>query len=343
MTSAPANAPPAATLLVLSFNQERFIAEAVKAALAQTFSPLEIVFSDDCSTDRTFEIVESLVRQYRGPHRLRMNRNDRNLGIAANINRAMSFASATIVVVAAGDDISLPHRVDRLVSAFLKDPSAYSVHSNMAIIDQSGSANGTWIEAGQQPVACTLDSMVEGSAGVLGAAHAWRREIFDVFGPMDERVIREDAAIPFRAALLGRVIYVDEVLVLYRRHQSNLYRFRNTLSPQELQSDWRRHCAGNLGVYSTMVHDLQTFSALFPERSAEVDEARRAAATKLELSELEQRFLLAASGLQRGMILARAWRISPDKREVARWAAMQWLPGMYLARLRHGAARARHA
>jgi hypothetical protein len=213
----------------------------------------------------------------------------------------------------------------------------------MAIIDESGGAKGTWIEAGHEPPACTLWSMVEGSAGVLGAAHAWRRELFDVFGPLDEQVIREDAAIPFRAALLGNVLYVDEVLVRYRRHDSNLYQFRNTLTPKELQSDWRRHCAGNLGVHSTMTRDLRTFTTLFPERAAEVGDLTRALASRLKSSQLEQRFVEATSTLQRGMILARGWRVLHDRRQVARWAAMQWFPSFYLARLRHSVVRAGQA
>ena len=47
---------PLVSVLVLGFNQERFIRKAVEGAFAQTWKPLEIVLSDDCSTDRTFEI-----------------------------------------------------------------------------------------------------------------------------------------------------------------------------------------------------------------------------------------------------------------------------------------------
>ena len=47
---------PLLTFAVGAYNQERFIREAVESAFAQTYSPLEIVLSDDCSRDRTFEI-----------------------------------------------------------------------------------------------------------------------------------------------------------------------------------------------------------------------------------------------------------------------------------------------
>ena len=55
---------------LLAYNQEPFIREAVEGALAQTYAPLEIILSDDCSTDRTFEIMQETVAAYRGPHKV---------------------------------------------------------------------------------------------------------------------------------------------------------------------------------------------------------------------------------------------------------------------------------
>ena len=64
--SHPAPAPaasadrPVLTFAVVSCNQEQFVREAVEAALAQTYSPLEIILSDDCSDDRSFEIMQEM-------------------------------------------------------------------------------------------------------------------------------------------------------------------------------------------------------------------------------------------------------------------------------------------
>ena len=69
-----------------NFKQERFIEEAVRSALSQDYSPLEIVISDDCSPDNTFSIIEELIANYNGPHKIVLNRNERNLGLAENIN-----------------------------------------------------------------------------------------------------------------------------------------------------------------------------------------------------------------------------------------------------------------
>src|ERR1017187_4006697 len=105
---------PVVSFVLLAYKQEQFIREAVEGALAQTYSPLEIILSDDCSPDRTFEIMQEMAAAYRGPHKIILNRNPKNLGIGAHVNRGMELAKGEWIVVAAGDDISLPERTARL-------------------------------------------------------------------------------------------------------------------------------------------------------------------------------------------------------------------------------------
>src|SRR5256885_12918551 len=109
---------PLVTFALFAYNQERFIAEAVRGALSQTYSPLEILISDDCSTDGTFEIIQKEVAEYKGPHEIRLNHNDPNVGFGAHINRMMELAKGQLIVAAAGDDVSLPERVEELFSVY---------------------------------------------------------------------------------------------------------------------------------------------------------------------------------------------------------------------------------
>ena len=104
-----------ATLALFAYNQERFIAEAVRGALAQTYSPLEIILSDDCSTDRTAEVArESGAEVVRPPE---------NTGSKAG---AQTFALAgveTDLVMAVDADTTLaPDAIERLLPA-LEDPT----------------------------------------------------------------------------------------------------------------------------------------------------------------------------------------------------------------------------
>lgn len=49
---------PKVTIMIATYDQERFIGEAIESAMAQDYSNLEIVVCDDCSTDRTYEIAK---------------------------------------------------------------------------------------------------------------------------------------------------------------------------------------------------------------------------------------------------------------------------------------------
>jgi len=103
---------PLLTFLVAAYNQEQYIREAVEGAFRQTYSPLEIIISDDCSTDRTFAIASEMAAAYRGPHKILLNRNPTNLGISAHANRIMELTHGELVVASAGDDVSLPERTE---------------------------------------------------------------------------------------------------------------------------------------------------------------------------------------------------------------------------------------
>lgn len=112
---------PLVTFALFAYNQERFIREAVEGALAQTYSPLEIVLSDDSSSDGTFRIMEECVSTYSGPHQVVLNRNASNLGIADHINTILSLCKGDLIVMAAGDDISYSERVAVLIDTWLKN------------------------------------------------------------------------------------------------------------------------------------------------------------------------------------------------------------------------------
>ena len=70
---------PLATLFVVFYNQQDFVEDAVKGALSQTYENLEIIFSDDCSTDRTFDEIKKWTQEYAGSHKVIINRNEKNL------------------------------------------------------------------------------------------------------------------------------------------------------------------------------------------------------------------------------------------------------------------------
>jgi len=219
---------PVMTLGLTGYNQERYIREAVDGALSQDFSPLEIIMSDDCSSDATYRIMVKLTERYSGPHRIRLNRNERNLGLAGNINRIVDLSSSDWIFIAAGDDVSLPRRARATWEAIQANPTAYSIYFDLDYIRDDPNNRFTFTP---DTTTHDLPRMIEClGPNVAGASHAFRRESFRVFGPLPRNVVAEDRAIPFRSALLGSLVYVPEKVVKYRLHATSTTAVAHTTS-----------------------------------------------------------------------------------------------------------------
>ena len=134
---------PLITFALFAYNQEQFIEEAVQGALSQTYSPLETILSDDCSSDRTFEIMSRTADEYQGPHTIILNRNEPNLGLVPHVNKViMELSHGELIVMAAGDDISLSERTETLWRAWeATDRKAFGISSGYKKIEK-GMASG---------------------------------------------------------------------------------------------------------------------------------------------------------------------------------------------------------
>lgn len=209
---------PLVTFALFAYNQEQFIEDAVKGAFDQNYAPLEIILSDDCSTDRTFDLMVSLADAYRGPHKIILNRNARNLNIAGHINTINRLARGELVIVAAGDDVSLADRSSQIVNAWIRtNKQAGLLHSACRVIDESGAV--------LKDLACpcldalsSIEKTATSNAFVIGATEAWSKSVFDFYGDLRSDVVHEDRALPFRSLLSQRsIVYIDEPLVNYRQ------------------------------------------------------------------------------------------------------------------------------
>lgn len=325
------------TLALFAYNQERFIAEAVRGALAQTYSPLEIILSDDCSPDLTFEIIRQEVSGYAGPHEIRLNRNERNIGFAAHINLLMGMARGRLIVAAAGDDVSLPERVEKLFSAYeASGRKAMSIYSNATILDEKGEPEGLRL-ATPAPEHHSLAWMSERIGGLLGCAHAWDRRVFDLFGPIHTEVINEDMVIPFRSALIGEIRFIDEPLVLYRRHGGNVHfrGSRDIRGPRALRTDLLRTADSNIAIYKNRLDDLETICRLFPEKRESL--LAYTVVTRRVLREMmdEKALALESKLLKRAGIIRRAVRDGTPLRRAVRWVLTFFFPRLYLTYVNH--------
>lgn len=194
------------TLGVKCHNQRRTVGAAIEAAFGQTYRPLEIVVSDDGSTDGSWELIRELCRGREEPGlKVVLNRNPVNLGNMGNWLRICELSHGEWIVKADGDDISESSRVERIAECVCDTrPEVYVVSSGCRKIDGEGRVCG--------------QVKTRSAWYPLGAVMAFHRRCYTDFPvPSDGRNV-DDEVFARRALILGdgREARIDEPLVRYR-------------------------------------------------------------------------------------------------------------------------------
>lgn len=211
------DAAPLASILLIAYQQENTVAQAVAGALSQTYSPLEIILSDDASSDGTFAAMQAAVANYTGPHHIVLNRNPTNLGIGAHLSHLVTLSKGAMLFVAAGDDVSLPQRCERVIQAWIaSDQRLDLIAAALIDIDEADQA-GTVIRPSDLASFRNAADWLAHPPFVVGAAQAWTRRVFERFGTLPIGVVAEDLVMVLRAVMSGGAVTLAEPLVRYRR------------------------------------------------------------------------------------------------------------------------------
>jgi len=194
---------------VKCFNQEAYIKEALEGAFAQAYRPLEIVISDDASTDGSTAVIEHAIAEGTAVHpdiKVIFHRNEKNLGNLGNWLKLVSLSHGELLVKADGDDVSLPERAACLVAALQNGgENCGIVYSNAVKVDVQGNECGD------------VRKEVFERQLPLGAVMACRRECAIGFMEHAGSLAFDDIVTSGRAKILGlSEIRIDRKLVRYR-------------------------------------------------------------------------------------------------------------------------------
>jgi glycosyltransferase involved in cell wall biosynthesis len=213
---------PLISVLIDTYNHERFIEEAVSSVLAQDFPAAgrEILVVDDGSTDRTPEILGKFA-----PH-IRLLRQP-NGGQASAFNHAIPHCRGEIVAFLDGDDWWAPNKLSAVVDAFAADPAVGLVGHSITEVLASGARRSELVRDSPH-------FRIDSAAGArifrlrksfLGTSRmAFRTELLRRIGPVPEAlVIEADEFLFTLGALFSDVLLLREPLTFYRLQGQNLY------------------------------------------------------------------------------------------------------------------------
>jgi glycosyltransferase involved in cell wall biosynthesis len=225
---------PRVSVLLTSYNRDAFIADAIESVLVQTFADFELLIVDDCSTDRTLEIVTP----YLADPRVRLVRNERNLGQFPNRNYAAQLARGEFLKYHDSDDLMYPHCLSVMVDALDREPAA-----GFAL-----SAHVAW-PGGPSPMLLTPQLAYRREffgAGVVSlgpAAAMFRRAAFLATGGFPDEGPHSDWLFWLKACREMNTLLVPGDLYWYRIHEG-------------------QHLLGHAAAYDAAALEWKTFEAL---------------------------------------------------------------------------------
>lgn len=162
-------------------NGERFLSQALESVFSQTYGDFEVIVFDNASTDGTVSMVERFAT---GNDRVRLFRNERNIGLVGNFNACLTRARGEYIKFLCADDLLLPPCLERMASALDKHTSVSLVTGGRKLVDEEGSVVG-----------------VRRYAGIEGIIHGQEAINRSLFGA---NYIGEPTAVMFRRALASR-------------------------------------------------------------------------------------------------------------------------------------------
>jgi glycosyltransferase involved in cell wall biosynthesis len=122
-----------ASVCIPAYNSASYVRECIESVLAQTYQDFELIISDNCSTDRTWEIVQS----YSDP-RIRLTRADQNRGMAHNFNQAVGMARGEYLKILCSDDVLHPRALELQAKFLDEHQDAVLVTCARQFIDAQG-------------------------------------------------------------------------------------------------------------------------------------------------------------------------------------------------------------
>ena len=206
------------------FNGEKHLSSAIESLLNQSYTSIEMIISDNCSTDSTSEICEDYVEK---DSRLKYYRNDMNIGAAKNFNKLVSLAKGTYFMWAAHDDVWNRMYVEKCVEKLENEPQSIMCVTDMNFINE----DGIEIEYQYQ----TLDTShltPSGSVKEIMKRCNW----YDIYG-----LIRRDEMLKtnlYQEIYGGDVVFVMELLLLGRisKVYERLFSYRVSSIPKNVQT-----------------------------------------------------------------------------------------------------------
>lgn len=199
------------SIVMPTYNGEKYIKKAIESCLAQTYSNIELIVVDDCSTDNTAKIVKDYIGQ---DHRVRYWRNEKNLKLPGALNKGFELSQGQLLTWTSDDNLYSPEAIRVMVEELKANPRSDIAYSSYSFIDKDGKVVDSF---NYEPEFLLYKC-------VVGACFLYTRKVHDTVGKYDEDKFRmEDYDFWLRAAERFSFHFINKPsLYYYRKHSASL-------------------------------------------------------------------------------------------------------------------------
>jgi glycosyltransferase involved in cell wall biosynthesis len=244
----------AVSVLVVTYNHERFVRQALDGALAQRLpQAFEILISEDCSTDGTREIVQGYADSH--PDVIRLLLSERNLHSNEVVARGFRVARGRYVALLDGDDYwTSDDKLRTQVALLDARPDLTICFHNVHVVDEQSQSTGRLWNAPGQPEESGLHDLLRGNFIATSSVVYRRAAVAEIPSWYDHFFPVTDWPLHVLYAREGQIGYLERTLGAYRQHAGGLFSTLGEREKLEANADfYRRLRASSLGAFAAEV------------------------------------------------------------------------------------------
>lgn len=226
---------PLVSVIVPSYNYEKFIVQAIESVISQTYLNLELIIIDDLSKDNSVELIENLICQdsikQRFGGRVRFIKHEANRGAHFSINEGINASTGEYISILNADDLYEDNRFKAMMSEMISQKAEFSF-SKINVIDGEGTlVDGTTGEAGkfiavQNSITSFPSvgwSLIPHNAAISTGNMLFSRDIYDKIGGFRNLKYCHDWDFILNALIITEPLFIPTTNYSYRLHGNNSY------------------------------------------------------------------------------------------------------------------------
>lgn len=233
--------PPIVSVVSISYNQEKYIRQTLESFIAQkTDFDFEVVIADDCSTDKTQEIIKEFSKGY--PKIFRPILRKKNVGVQPNLIDALQTANGKYIALCEGDDFWTDSSKLQKQADFLNSNSTYSLCFHpVKLFFENGLQEGSMFPEGRDTAKFTIDELLRKNF-VQTNSVMYRKQKYD---SLPDNILPMDWYLHLYHAQFGKIGFIDRPMAAYRRHSEGLW----WIAYENENEFWKKYGLSHTAMY----------------------------------------------------------------------------------------------